>query len=121
VINRFLELGEAGLIDRREDNGDRKVNKQCLSMLKEILRDMPRALGHRRPAWTQRLLIDTMATYTGVHVSRRTMGRLLGTLGVRRGRPKPIAPCPWPKKRRQAVITAIQSLIETIRPDEVAV
>src|SRR5947207_1477693 len=34
VIHRYHELGEAGLLDRREDNGEQKVTTHYLSMLK---------------------------------------------------------------------------------------
>lgn len=121
MIDRYLEFGEAGLIDRREDNGRRKLTKSYLLALKEILKSTPQAFGHRRPTWTQQLLIDTARRRTGVKVSRRTMGRALKMLGVRRGRPKPLAPCPWPKKRREAVIGRIQSLIERLPKDQAAV
>src|SRR5437660_10856892 len=50
---------------------------------------------HRRPTWTKALLIETARRYTGVVVSRTTMGRVLKKLRARRGRPKPLAPCPW--------------------------
>lgn len=121
VIRRYSELGEAGLLDRREDNGQRKVSRHYVSILKWILESSPQAFKHRRPTWTQRLLIETAADYTGVRISRRTMGRLLKELKVRRGRPKPLAPCPWPKKRREAVIAGVKSLIEKLPQDEVAV
>ena len=111
VINRFAEFGQAGLVDRREDNGERKADKHYLSTLKWILESSPPDFGHRRPTWTHRLLIDTVASYAGVRISPRTMGRVLKLLRVRRGRPKPIAPCPWPKKRRKALIAAIESLV----------
>jgi transposase len=121
VIKRYQELGEAGLIDRREDNGQRKAGKVYISMLKGILQSNPPAFGHRRPTWTHRLLIDTVARYTKTRISRRTMGRLLKDLGVRRGRPKPLAPCPWPARRRNRVVSRLKRLIQTLPADEAAV
>src|SRR5262245_7821306 len=82
VINRCKELGEAGLLDRREDNGQQKVTTTYLSILKMILESSPQAFSHRRPTWTQRLLIETAAAYTGIRISRRTMGRVLKQLRV---------------------------------------
>jgi transposase len=120
VVGRYKELGEAGLLDRREDNGRRRATRHYLSTLKWLLDSSPQAFGHRRPTWTQRLLIDTAASYTGVRVSRRTMGRVLRELKVRRGRPKPLAPCPWPAKRRQAVVSAVKTLIDTLPRDQAA-
>lgn len=121
VINRYLDLGEAGLIDRREDNGQRKAHTGYASTLQWVLGASPPDLGYRRPTWTHRLLIDAAARFTGVRISRRTMGRLLGELGVRRGRPKPLAPCPWPRRRREAVISAVNTLLDTLPDDEAAV
>jgi transposase len=86
VIERFIELGEAGLVDRPEDNGDRKIDTGYVSMLKLMLEGGPRDFGHRRPTWTHRLLIDVADRYTGIRISRRSMGRLLRQLRVRRGR-----------------------------------
>lgn len=120
VVGRYKDLGEAGLLDRREDNGERRVSKHYVSTLKWVLESRPQAFGHRRPTWTQQLLIDTAASYTGVRVSRRTMGRVLKELEVRRGRPKPLAPCPWPKARREAVISAVKTLIDTLPPQQAA-
>jgi transposase len=121
VIDRYLEMGEAGLIDRREDNGNRKAGKHYLWMLKWILESSPPDFGHRRPTWTQGLLIETARRFTGVKISRRTMGRRLKQLGVRRGWPKPVAPCPWPRKRRETVVSAIKALIDTLPADQAAV
>ena len=121
VINRYYELGEAGLLDRREDNGEAKVTTHYLSTLKWILESSPQAFFHRRPTWTHRLLIDTAADYTGIRISKRTMGRVLRELKVRRGRPKPLAPCPWPKRRREAAISAVKLLIDTLPRGDVAV
>src|SRR5882672_6039020 len=121
VIIRYNDLGDAGLVDRREDNGDRKVSKHYLSTLKWILQSTAQEFFHRRPTWTHELLIETAHTYTGIHISRRTMGRVLKMLKVRRGRPKPLAPCPWPARRRNAVLAAIKSLIEKLPADQVAV
>jgi transposase len=121
VIARYNQVGEAGLVDRREDNGQAKVTTYYLSTLKWILESSPQTFGHRRPTWTQQLLIDTAASYTGIRVSKRTMGRVLKELKVRRGRPKPLAPCPWPARRREAAISAVKQLIDRLPGDEVAV
>ena len=37
VIDRYNELGEAGLLNRREDNGQRRADKLYVSTLKWIL------------------------------------------------------------------------------------
>ena len=59
----------------------------------------------------RRLLIDTARRYTGVTVSPTTMGRLLKRLKVRRGRPKPLAPCPWSESARKTRMAMIHALM----------
>lgn len=121
VIDRYQAFGDAGLIDRREDNGQRKADTFYCSTLKWILEGTPQDFGHRRPRWTQQVLIDTAASMTGVRLSKRTLGRVLQTLKVRRGRPKPAAPCPWPSRRRKAAVSKVRALIETLPKNQVAV
>lgn len=117
VRRRWRAEGAAGLIDRREDNGEQKATEEFVRCVRWILERSPPDFGHRRPTWTQRLLILTAARYTGVAVSRTTMGRVLRTLGARRGRPKPLAPCPWSARARTRRVNLLRRLIETLPPD----
>ncbi len=121
VRARFLQRGETGLIDQREDNGDRKADEEYQQVLLQVLEGAPRDHGHRRPTWTQRLLIQTMERYTGVTISRSTMSRLLKRLGVRHGRPKPTVGCPWSERARKQRLVMIRRLIETLPRNHVAV
>lgn len=121
TLDRYEALGEAGLVDRREDNGCRKVDEAYAQTVLWIAHQTPREHGHRRPTWTQPLLIETAHRYTGVTVSRRTMGRLLKALKVRRGRPKPTAPCPWSKARKNRRLALIRALVDTLPPDQACV
>jgi transposase len=121
TLDRYESCGEAGLIDRREDNGPRKVDEAYAQTVLWVLQHTAREHGHRRPTWTQPLLIETARRYTGVTVSRRTMGRLLKELKVRRGRPKPTAPCPWSKARKDRRMALIHTLVESLPPDEACV
>ena len=121
VRKRWLEEGESGLIDRREDNGPRKTDERYLATLWCVLLRGPRDYGHRRPTWTQRLLIRVCAAQTGVWISRTTMGRLLKRLRARRGRPKPLAPCPWSERARKRRVKLLHRLIQNLPNDEVAV
>ena len=57
VMHRFIEQGLLGLADRREDNGESKVTEEYEAELLVIVPDSPRDYGHRRPTWTQELLI----------------------------------------------------------------
>src|SRR5882724_4571880 len=121
TLTRYASGGEAGLIDRREDNGPRKVDELYAQTVLWILQHTPQEHGHRRPTWTQALLIETVRRYTGVAVSRRTMGRLLRDLKVRRGRPKPTAPCPWSKARKSRRMALIHALIASLPPEQACV
>ena len=122
TLDRFELYGQAGLIDRREDNGQTKADTWYARVVVWILESTPQAFFHRRTTWTRRLLIDTAKLYTGgVTVSLTTMGRLLKQLKVRRGRPKPDAPCPWSAAARKRRVAMIHGLIDTLPPGEAAV
>lgn len=121
TINRFVAAGLCGLIDRREDNGMRKADENYMAAVHQILTQRPRDFGHRRTTWSKRLLIATARKQTGVAVSRTTMGRVLRTLGARRGRAKPLGPCPWSKARKNRRMALIHRLIDTLPPDQAAV
>lgn len=121
TLERYETFGEAGLIDRREDNGQTKADELYAQTVLWILQHTPQEHGHRRPTWTQMLLIETARRYTGVTVSRRTMGRLLKRHKVRRGRPKPDAPCPWSKARKDRRMALIHELLGSLPDDQACV
>jgi transposase len=121
TLNRWEAYGEAGLVDRREDNGAVKADDLYARTVAWVLESTPREFLHRRPTWTRRLLVETAAAYTGVRMSVTTMGRLLRRLKVRRGRPKPTARCPWGESARKQRVAAIHALIDTLPPTEAAV
>jgi transposase len=52
VAARFREWGEAGLVDRRGDNGSRKVDETYLETLNEVVSGTPPDYGEVRPTWT---------------------------------------------------------------------
>lgn len=119
---RWATAGEAGLVDRREDNvpPHTKANAAYAARLVEILQQTPRQFGHRRPTWTQELLVKVMTAQGFEPISRTSMSRLLARLGVRWGMPKPTVGCPWGKRRKNRRIRLIHRLIETLPPDEAA-
>lgn len=121
VRRRWATDGRSGLIDRREDNGEQKATEDFVRCVQWILTMTPPEFMHRRPTWTQRLLMATAARYTGVAVSRTTMGRVLRVLGARRGRPKPLAPCPWSQRARNRRMNLLRRLIETLPADQACV
>ena len=119
VAARFREAGEAGLIDRREENGDRKLDEPTLAALHEIVKSSPQEHGWRRPTWTRELLVRTLKTMTGVEIHVSTMSKALAMIGARRGQPKPIVHCPWSERAKNQRLGELQQLEETLPPDEV--
>lgn len=121
TLDRYETLGEAGLVDRREDNGQPKADPWYVDTVRWVLAGTPPDFGHRRPTWTKALLVETARRYTGVTVSRTTMGRVLKQIGARRGRAKPTACCPWPAARKRRRVAMIRALVDALPPDEACV
>jgi transposase len=115
----FLDEGLRGLADKREDNGEPKVNARYVAELLSIVAGSPQDHGYLRPTWTQELLILVLAERTGIALSVTTMSRLLKRHRVRLGRPKPIVDCPWKKARRLRRLRRIKRLVRDAAPDEV--
>jgi transposase len=121
IASRWIEEGLAGLIDRREDNGDDKATEDYQAVLLVVLKGSPRNHGYRRPTWTQELLTIVLEKKTGVKISTTTMGRVLRHLNIRRRRPKAVVGCPWSKGRKTRRLNEIRRLIETLPSNEVVV
>lgn len=120
VARRFVEEGEMGLVDRREDNGETKVDEAyAAEVLRLVANESPQDHGYRRPTWTQELLVLVMDQIAGIHISTSSMSRLLSTLEIRLGRPKPIVGCPWKKARKRKRLRQLERLIENVPDDEV--
>jgi transposase len=120
VWKRYCFEGEAGLVDRREDNGEVKVDEAYLARLRDLVGRSPPDFGWRRPTWTRELLIEQMVREVGARIAPSTMSRALKAIGARHGRPRPVVRCPWPRWRRNRRLKAIQRLIATVPTDEIA-
>ena len=120
TLNRYRSEGPAGLVDRRKDNGRRKVDEDYLKTLAGLVHGRPTDFGERRPTWTQELLVKVAAQKTGVEVSTQTMSRALAQIEARLGRPRPSVNCPWPRRKRKRRIAGIRRLIRDLPSDEVA-
>lgn len=121
VARRFRDCGEAGLVDRREDNGVRKLEERYLSLLYDVVRSSPQDHEWPRPTWTREMLVLTLRRKTGIGIHVATMSLALKRIGARRGRPKPTVACPWSKQAKNKRLREIQRLVQHLRPDEVAV
>jgi transposase len=119
VAGRFITEGLAGLADRREDNGERKITPVYERELLSLVEQLPQDFGYRRPTWTQELLILVLAERVEISISVSAMSRLLRRSGIGLKRPKPIVSCPWKKARRTRRLRAIQRLVENLPADEV--
>lgn len=121
VRGRFLQRGEAGLVDGREDNGDTKLDEQYLATLHAVVASSPREHDFTRPTWTREMLAKVLKRKTGVEVHVSTMSRALAQIGARRGRPKPTVACPWSKTAKTKRLRQIEDLLAKLPADEVAV
>jgi transposase len=121
VIRRFREHGVAGLYDRREDNGQTKLDERYLATLYETVDMQPPDFGYPRPTWTQELLAKVMEERTEVRVHAGTMSRALKMIGARLGQPKPVVGCPWSKAAKNRRLALIRRAIDGIGGGEVAV
>jgi len=121
VADRLREHSIEGLMDRREDNGDLKLDEAFLGQLREIVDQSPRDFGYQRPTWTRELLVAVMRKLTGVCVHVGTMSRALRKIGARRGRPRPTVGCPWSKVAKTRRINAINKLRANCRRNEIIV
>jgi len=111
TASRFREGGLGGLHDRRADNGGAKVDGTYLDELKTVLDRTPQHFGWERPTWTRELLALEMNQRGFPLVASCTMGRALVDIRARRGNPKPIVLCPWPRRRRQHVLRTLIRLV----------
>jgi transposase len=119
VAHRFLQDGESGLVDRREDNGPEPVPWHFHYYLRQAVAKTPAAYGFHRPTWTLELLIQALAQKTGRTVSPSTMSRLLKENDIVRKRPKPYVKCPWPNARKAKRLKELQKLREKLPAKEV--
>ena len=53
VAQRFREDGEAGLLDRREDNGEEKLDERYLATLNALVPSKPSDHGWPQPTWNR--------------------------------------------------------------------
>jgi transposase len=120
IAERFIESGLAGLADRREDNGERKITEDYEIELLRLVEQTPREFGYRRPTWAQELLVLVLAERTDIAISVSAMCRLLSRLGIGLKRPKPIVECPWTKACRTRRLRTIERLVEDLPAGEVA-
>lgn len=118
TAHRFASEGEAGLLDRRQENGDRRVDEDFMMHLQCLLQMRPNQCGWQRSTWSRELLARELEKHTGKRLSRTTIGRYLSSLRARWGRARPLVLCPWRKARRQRRLRQIRKLLTHLSHDE---
>ncbi|WP_439099281.1 IS630 family transposase [Corallococcus exercitus] len=118
AVQRYQESGRDGLLDKRAQNGRRKVDEYFRQTLRRVLEGTPQQSGWRRTTWTRELLVREVERRGRVHVSPATMGRALASVGAQRRRPRPVVRCPWPERRRQRRLWQLKCRAAFARPDE---
>jgi hypothetical protein len=102
--------GVEGLMDKRCNNGHRKVTKAFRSAVAALLLKVPPDFQWMRPPRTRELLCLQMERLGFEKIADCTMSRVLNDLGARLGRPKPVVLCPWPRRKKQRVLREIRRL-----------
>jgi transposase len=120
TAKRFRQHGEFGLLDRRAGNGPGKLKGGFLDALDSLVRSGPQQHGFLRPTWTRELLVQTLVKQGYPQVHTATLSRALRRIKARRGRPRPVVGCPWPKGRKTRRLNQIRRLVEGLAKDEVA-
>jgi transposase len=120
LAKRYRQHGENALWDGREDNGVVKLDERYLSLLLQVVRCSPQTYHWRRPTWTREMLVETMASKTGVWIHVATMSRALALVKARRGRPRPVVRCPWSKWAKTRRLNQIRQVLATLPKKEVA-
>lgn len=115
---RYLENGVMGLYDRRKGNGAPKVDETFRQYVLALLHWTPLDYGWQRPTWTRELLCLEMKRRGFPRVAPCTMGRVLASIGARRGRPKPIVLCPWRREKRLRRLRELRRLAENATAKE---
>lgn len=118
TARRYLEEGMAGLADRREENGLRKIDDVVTDELQRLLQQSPRECGWARSTWSRQLLVLEIERRLGIQLSRSTVGRGLKQLGARWGRARAMVLCPWRKAKRQRRLRQIRKILSGLSPAE---
>jgi transposase len=121
AATNYLAEGFAGLVDRRCENGEEKVDDDLRAALVVLVGTGPQDYGWERSTWTTELFGKQLEDMTRIRLSRSTVGRLLHGMDARWGKPRPIVLCPWSKCKKTRRIHEIKALIDNLPPDEVAI
>jgi transposase len=119
IVDRFRLEGEACLIDRRGENGQRKVDEDVEGGIRRVLVGTPQDHGYARPTWTLQILSAVVTQVLGVQLSVGHLWKVLRRMHIRWGRARPVVACPWKTRRRQRRIAQLRRLAAEPQPYEV--
>ncbi|GIW93079.1 MAG: hypothetical protein KatS3mg110_1120 [Pirellulaceae bacterium] len=118
VLKRFRKEGVGGLFDRREGNGQRKVDHGFVHVLITLVSKTPRDFGYLSPTWTLKLLAAVMVQQTGVKVHISRPWHVLRMIMAPSGRPKPVAIGPMPETAKKRRLAYLRRLVASQKPVE---
>ncbi len=118
IVARFRRHGEAGLIDGRGDNGNRKLDADVCAGIITILEQRPPAYDFTRPTWTLEVIATVIERVLIVALSLGHLCKVLHQMRVRWGRPRPVVACPWKAVRRTRRIAALRRLAQNLSRHE---
>ena len=121
IVARFREVGVVSLFDGRGENGELKVDADVRAGIWKILEGTAEDHDCQRTTWTLETLQEVIEKELGVSISVGHLWKVLRSMKVRLGQPKPFVCCPWPAARREARIRELERLIDTVGPQEVVV
>jgi transposase len=121
TVDRFSQDGRDGLFDERRNNGQLLANDIFCEAVDQIVSQTPQQYGYLRPTWTRELLVKVSQEQTGIEVSVTVMGRVLRSIGARRGRPKPIVECRLSERQKRRRLAQIRKTVQNLPENEVAV
>lgn len=110
TLYRFEDLGEDGLLDRRQLRPPSKVTAEIEARLVGYIDGSPQDFGWQRTTWTLELLAVQLTLDAGVRLSRSHVRNVLLANQVRRGRPR--VGLRIPVRGRRRILRDIDRLVE---------
>lgn len=110
TLYRFEDLGEAALLDQRQQRPPSKVTAEVEERLVSYIDGSPQDFGWQRTTWTLELLAVQLTLDAGVRLSPSHVRNVLLANQVRRGRPR--VGLRIPVRGRRRILNEIDRLVE---------
>ena len=89
-VNRFEEIGFAGLQESERSGRPRRLSDEHWQSLEHDLRRSPREFGFAQTLWDGKLLAEHLRRRYQVKLGMRQCQRLFGQMGFRLRKPRPL-------------------------------